>query len=118
MRLFLPIRPLCARARARVCAADRDYQDGNGRRVCAPPLHHGGASGKYRIAVYIVSISGTSVIVEEEIEQVCRVDCRYKGGGWFHLWKRVKSLYFFAWKFHSIRKRAVCLCVLSEGDEM
>lgn len=76
MRLFLPIRPLCARARARVCAADRDYQDGNGRRVCAPPLHHGGASGKYRIAVYIVSISGTSVIVEEEIEQVCRVDCR------------------------------------------
>lgn len=39
-----------------------------------------------------------------------------KGGGWFHLWKRVKSLYFFAWKFHSIR--AVCLCVLSEGDEM
>lgn len=29
-----------------------------------------------------------------------------------------KESLFFASKFHSIRKRAVCLCVLSEGDEM
>ena len=91
MRLFLPIRPLCARARARarVCTArtaiiKMGMDGGFVRRPStstAAAAADGGASGKYRIAVYIASISGTGVIVEEEIEQVCRRCGLYDEGG-------------------------------------
>ena len=58
----------------------------------------GGASGKYRIAVYIASISGTGVIVEEEIEQVCRRCGLYdEGGGSFHPGFDLLEESFFFW---------------------
>lgn len=121
MRLFLPIRPL--RARACVWRGPRLSRWEWTASLCAAPPPPPPPPPTHPENIVSLSILGTSVIVEEEIEQVGggKVWIGQDGGklddfirGSIFSGKRVKS--FFGggdWKFDLIPRCVVCLCVLS-----